>query len=229
MNNKYINRSKISEAKMRLFVRLFALDLNASQIASITGLNRNTVNRLLTGLRQRLVLLCLEEQESSVREGKMHPLPPLPCPNATDAATGQPLPECPQYIGLKKQNGCIRIGGVPLPQSGRDDTARGVCQHSSELEKIACSQGYDGLVDIYARKFTRIPRTIPPESSCSRCTHIDELESFWGFIKVRLIRFRGLPHKTLGPHLKECEFRFNHRQEDMYLLLLQELRKRPLF
>ena len=47
MKNKYANRSKISEAKTRQLIRLFSLDLDAGQIAAITGLNRNTVNRYL--------------------------------------------------------------------------------------------------------------------------------------------------------------------------------------
>ncbi|MHA1540539.1 MAG: IS1595 family transposase, partial [Alphaproteobacteria bacterium] len=29
-------------------------------------------------------------------------------------------------------------------------------------------------------------------------------------------------------HLKECEFRFNHRQENLYLVILRELRNNPL-
>ena len=41
--NKYVNRSKISEAKFRQFVKQFCLDLNADQIAELSNLNRNTV------------------------------------------------------------------------------------------------------------------------------------------------------------------------------------------
>ncbi|WP_245559224.1 transposase, partial [Chitiniphilus shinanonensis] len=60
--NKYIRRSKISEAKFRELVRYFALDLDASQIAMLSGLNRNTVNRYLNGIRLRIAQTC--EQES---------------------------------------------------------------------------------------------------------------------------------------------------------------------
>jgi transposase-like protein len=35
--------------------------------------------------------------------------------------------------------------------------------------------------------------------------------------------------KTFHLHLKECEFRFNHRGQDQYLLILKILRKFPLF
>jgi hypothetical protein len=54
--NKYILRSKISEAKFRRPARLFRVDLNATQIAQVAGLNRSTVNRLLIPI---LVRYCL--------------------------------------------------------------------------------------------------------------------------------------------------------------------------
>ncbi len=44
LKNRYVNRSKISEAKFRELVRYFAADLDASQIALLSSLNRNTVN-----------------------------------------------------------------------------------------------------------------------------------------------------------------------------------------
>jgi transposase len=42
-NNRYARRSKISEAKIRELVKLFALELEATQIAELANLNRNTV------------------------------------------------------------------------------------------------------------------------------------------------------------------------------------------
>lgn len=45
--NKYARRSRITEAKLRHLIRLFALDLEATKIAQLTNLNRNSVNRYL--------------------------------------------------------------------------------------------------------------------------------------------------------------------------------------
>ena len=65
MKNKYAIRSKISEAKIRQIVRLFAVDLDALQIAQIAGVNRNTVNRYLAAFRERIAPFC--EAESPVK------------------------------------------------------------------------------------------------------------------------------------------------------------------
>lgn len=64
LKNRYVNRSKISEAKLRELVRYFAADLDATQIAQLSGLNRNTVNRYLKAIRERIAEHC--ELESSL-------------------------------------------------------------------------------------------------------------------------------------------------------------------
>jgi len=58
VKNKYVKGAHISERKFRELVRLFSVDLEASQIASLTGLSRNTVNRYLTAIRVRLAEFC---------------------------------------------------------------------------------------------------------------------------------------------------------------------------
>ena len=54
------------------------------------------------------------------------------------------------------------------------------------------------------------------------------IENFWGLAKTRLSRFRGISKNTFYLHLKECEFRFNYRQKDIYKFLLREFRNQPL-
>lgn len=58
MTNKYVNRAKISEVKFRELLRFFSLDLTAIQIAELTVLNRNTVNRYLTEIRKKIIRYC---------------------------------------------------------------------------------------------------------------------------------------------------------------------------
>lgn len=43
--------------------------------------------------------------------------------------------------------------------------------------------------------------------------HIGGIESFWSFAKRRLAKFNGLARTTFILHVKECEFRYNHRDD----------------
>ena len=58
--------------------------------------------------------------------------------------------------------------------------------------------------------------------------HINGIESFWSYAKRRLAKFHGVPREMFYLHLKECEFRFNHRSDNLYAILLELLRYNPL-
>jgi len=59
MKNKYVNRSRISEAKFRQIILLFSEDLSATQISHLTELSRQTINKYLTAIRLRILQLSL--------------------------------------------------------------------------------------------------------------------------------------------------------------------------
>jgi transposase len=53
--------------------------------------------------------------------------------------------------------------------------------------------------------------------------YINTLEGFWAFAKERLIKFHGVSKKYFPLYLKEMEFRYNHRNEDIFEFLAQYL------
>jgi len=57
--------------------------------------------------------------------------------------------------------------------------------------------------------------------------HVNGIESFWGYAKKRMLKFNGVKKEYLLLHLKETEFRFNHRN-NFYEYLLRRLRRDPL-
>jgi transposase len=59
--NRYAKFAKISEAKFRVLLKLFCVDLGESQIAMVTGMNRNTVNRYLGAIRRAIAQVCEKE------------------------------------------------------------------------------------------------------------------------------------------------------------------------
>ena len=55
--NKYVIRSRISEAKFRQIILLFSENLSATQISHLIGLIRQTINKYLTAVRLRILKL----------------------------------------------------------------------------------------------------------------------------------------------------------------------------
>ena len=58
MKNRYSKSSKLSEARFRAVVKGFAADLTALRRAQLCGVNRNMVNRIYRGLRERIFVAC---------------------------------------------------------------------------------------------------------------------------------------------------------------------------
>ncbi len=79
-------------------------------------------------------------------------------------------------------------------------------------------RSYDSIVHLGYQKHFRIYHQ---ESYGKGDVHINGIEGFWGYAKVRLVKFRGLSKNTFYLHLKECEFRFNYRNDDLYEMLLK--------
>lgn len=59
--NKYVIRSRISEAKFREIIKLFSLDLEADKVAQIVNLSRNTINKYFKAIRLRIEEYCLND------------------------------------------------------------------------------------------------------------------------------------------------------------------------
>ncbi|MBR6198955.1 MAG: transposase, partial [Spirochaetales bacterium] len=53
--------------------------------------------------------------------------------------------------------------------------------------------------------------------------HVNGIENFWSFAKRRLSKFNGCKSDKFVLHLKECEWRYNHRNDDLVKILKEIL------
>lgn len=87
-------------------------------------------------------------------------------------------------------------------------------------------RGYDGLVDVGYSKHLRVNHA--RNEFARGGSHVNGIESFWSFAKRHLQKFNGVSARTFYLHLKECEYRFNHRNRELSTLLLDLLERHPL-
>ena len=55
--------------------------------------------------------------------------------------------------------------------------------------------------------------------------HINGIEGFWSYAKTWMYHYRGVPKQYFYLYLKEIEFRFNHRDADLFPILVDLLVK----
>ena len=222
--NRYYRCSKISERKFLRVLRHFALDLTASRTAQLTGLTRKTVTTIFLKIRERLAEECeraspfsrceVEVDESYFGARRVRG-------KRGRGASGKTI-----VFGIFKRNGCVYTEVVP---DCKKATLQAIIRGRVAPEAVIRSdgwRGYDGLVDVGYAKHLRVNHGANEFARGN--SHVNGIEGFWSFAKRRLQKFNGVPVATFHLHLKECEWRFNHRRDNLYLELLRLLRHYPL-
>ena len=224
MKNKYIYRSRISEAKFRQVVKLFSMDLTAVQTAELACLSRNTINSLYAAMRCRIA--AYSEAHSPV-SGEFEVDESYFGPRRIKGKRGRGAGSKTIVFGLFKRNGKVYTEIVPDCKS---HTLSQIIRGHAEIESVIYSdgwRGYDGLVDLGYEKHFRVNHG-DNEFSKDDGKHINGIESFWGYAKHRLYKFKGIKKDKFYFHLKETEFRFNLRGQNLYHILLKLFRDSPL-
>lgn len=206
MRNKYVNRGKISEGKFRQLCRLFSLDMTATQIAELSNLNRNTVNRYLKSIRERVAEHCRFEE-------------PVGLKSWSDAGDIRGR----FVVGLRAEG--KKVFAIPL---GRKTLQERDIVLAGEVEclKQKALEPFDLLIDPGER---RRYYCVYGQRRKGEIKQYQRLDSFWGYARSRLEKFKGMHASTYRLHLRECEFRYNYSKEVLYPLVLKIIRNKPLF
>jgi transposase len=223
VKNKYVKGAHISERKFRELVRLFSVDLNASQIANLTSLSRNTVNRYIHAIRVRLAAFC---DSSSPFSGEVEVDESFFGARRVKGKRGRGAYGKTIVFGIFKRNGSVY---TEIVSNCSKATLQKAIRGKVKLDSIIYSdgwRGYNGLVDVGYGKHLRVDHG--KDEFVKDKAHINGIEGFWGYAKTRLVKYRGTHPHSFFLHLKECEFRFNHRDQDIYKLLLKMFREQPL-
>lgn len=223
MTNKYIFQARISERKFRQVLRLFAADIPALTVAELCALNYRTVHRLYTLWRARIVALAWEELRPFAGEIEIDES--YFGPRRVRGKRGRGARGKTPVLGLHKRGAQVFVSVIK-------DCSRRELLPIINGHVLGRSDGYtdgwrayDGLVTGGFRHH----RIHHEANEFARGkNHVNGIESFWSFAKARLAKFHGVRRDRFLIHLKECEWRFHHRKENRYRLLLTHFRQKPL-
>lgn len=221
--NRYYKAAKISEAKFRQIMRCFSEDLTASSTARMTGVSVRSVNDLFLKIRKRLAAIS---EAQSPFEGQLEVDESYFGPKRIHGKRGRGAGGKTIVFGILKRGENVYTRIIP---NAAKSTLRKVIRGRVSLNSVIHSDswiGYDGLVDVGYAKHLRVRHA--DGQYAVQDNHINGIESFWSFAKHRLSRFHGIPKHTFYFHLKETEFRFNHRHGNLYRALLKMFRENPI-
>ena len=201
---------------IKKIIKHFSEDLTASVTARLLGINRNTVNSYFNLFREKILEHCFTEQKREYGEFELDEsyfgAKRVRGKRGRGAAGKTPV------FGLLKRDGkvfvtvvakCSKEELMPIIQG---KILEGSTVHTDGWK------AYDGLVingyDHY--------RVFHSNNEFARGkSHVNGIESFWSFAKRRLAKFNGLTDEKFILHLKECECRFNNRNENFEAFMIK--------
>ena len=216
-------KSKLSEKKFREILKYFCFDETANKTSIYTKISRNTINKIYDKIRQKIFLAHIRQEEKSFGEFELDEsyfgAKRIRGKRGRGAAGKTPV------FGVLKRDGkvyveivknCTREQLMPIIQ--------GKILEGSTINTDGW-KAYDGLI---LNGYTH-HRVFHSHNEFARGkNHVNGIESFWSYCKRRLAKFNGLTNEKFILHLKESEFRFNHRKQDLYKILLEIIRENPL-
>jgi len=212
MTKRLIKNSKLTNRQINKLIDFFVLEVTANKAAGVLEINRHSAERIYTLIRIRLAIEC--ERHSPF---------------------GGEVEIDESYFGgwRKGMRGRGAAGKVPvfglLKRKGRvytkivDDVSRNTLRKIIRTKVIPRSvvysdgfRSYDGLVlDGFKHYRVKHGKTFVE----GKFNHINGIENFWGYAKTKLKRYSGINRNRFYLYLKEMEFRFNHRQQNLGLCI----------
>lgn len=224
MKNKYIIRSRISEKKFREILRLFSLDIEAKKVAEITRISRPTINKIFDKIRERIAEDC--EENSPLGEGEIELDESYFGAKRVRGKRGRGAKGKTPVFGMLKRDGKVY---TQIIKNCSIAEIMPILEEKASKNSTIYTDGfrtYDGLVNYGYKQHFRVKHS--DNEFANGRNHINGIENFWGLCKVRLSRFRGIHKHKFYLHLKECEWRFNNKENNLYICLMKMIRNNPL-
>jgi transposase len=199
-------------------MRMFVLEVPALKAARELHLNRHTVERVYTRIRLAIARDC---ERSSILDGEVEADESY-FGGHRKGLRGRAVQGKVVVFGILKRKG--RVYTRPVPNVSKS-VLRSIIHQKVPPGSTIYTDGlksYDGLITEGYRHY-RINHDT--EFARGKRRHINGIENFWGFAKTKLRRYYGVRRSHFPVYLKEMEFRFNHRQENLSILIEKILKR----
>ena len=205
---------RLSEYKIKKIIECFSQDFAASKTAALLGINRNTINAYYQQLRRQIFLSALGRREKF--SGSIELDESYFGARRVRGKRGRGACGKRAVFGIFKRRGKVQVDVVKnCSKKSLLPLIKGKVHKGATLYTDGWKSYHGLILDGY--KHYRIHHH--HNEFARGKNHINGIESFWSFCKRRLAKFNGISDAHFLLHLKECEFRFNHRSQNLNPIL----------
>ena len=215
-SSRWLNKVRISYKKWLWVIKLFELEVPAYKISQQTKLSYPTSLRALDILRYSIISQAHDAQE--LLGGEIE-LDETYFGGRRKGKRGRGAFNKVPVFGIFERKGKVKVEVV------KDVSAESILEMTIKTVRRGSIvytdkfRSYDSLMFCGYRHL----KVDHKKKFASGKVYINGLEGFWSYAKQRLIKFHGVSKEKFPLYLKEMEFRYNHRHENLFTLLAKNL------
>jgi len=215
-SGRWINNGNLTAIQWLGIIKLFELEISVRKMASQMGMAYNTVYNAVKTIRMAIVshaddaedLLAGEiELDESYFGGKRKG-------NRGRGAAGK-VP----VFGILERNGKVQVTVVPNVTA---ETLVGLTVKTVRRGSIVYTDKFGSYNSLMFCGYRHLKIDHSKRFSCGK-VYINGLEGFWSWAKERLIKHHGISKENFPLYLKELEFRYNNRNNDIFEIVADYL------
>jgi len=215
-SGRWLNKLNISFKKWLWIIKLFELEVSARKIAQQVELSYPTVLRAVTIIR--VAIAADSKDAKDLFNGEIE-LDESYFGGRRKGKRGRGAYNKVPVFGILERNGTVLVEVV------KDVTAESLLSMTVKTVKRGSIVYTDKFRSYNALMFCgyRHLRVNHKKRFASGKVYINGLEGFWSYAKERFMKFHGVSKEKFPLYLKEMEFRYNNRNNDIFTLLVEKL------
>lgn len=189
----------------------FHQQVPGSRLASDLGVNYRTVERVYRKLRELLYHVC--ELEGAKLSGEIE-IDDAYFGGKRKGNRGRGAGGKSVVLGLLERDGRVytrivyTLDAATVMDIIRQRSRKGSVYHTDSFRSYRSLRRYGKHLTIkHSRRFAKAGRKYH--------SHINGIEGFWSFAKHGLYQYHGVSRSNFHLYLKEMEYRYNHRHENL--------------
>lgn len=194
-------------------IEYFTLEIPANKASKVLKVNYKTVYRIYQKLRAKIVLKAQEEFRKLSGEIEVDDayFGGRRKDNRGRAAAGKTL-----VLGMLERDGRVY---TTLPENLAVGQVLEAMKNVAEKGSVFYSDQFRSYKSLFI--FGRHLSLDHASEFANGRVHINGLEGFWSFAKERMLKYHGISKKHFYLYLKELEFRYNHRHDDLMQIFIR--------
>lgn len=213
---RWISRLNHSPIQLLWLIKLFELELSTKRIAEQVQISYPAALHATTLIRMSM----LSQKDTKLLNGEVE-LDETYFGGRRKGKRGRGARNKVIVFGILERAGKVKVSVVPDVSA---ETLLGMTLKKVRRGSIVYTdkwKSYDSLMFCGYRHL----RVDHKKQFSSGKVYINGLEGFWSYAKERLIKHHGVSKDKFPLYLKEMEYRYNHRKQNLFNLLVKNIVK----